>query len=43
MKYLHIMVEKGFSASATTATMFINFLSSNQTDNNIQELLKKST
>ena len=39
MKYLHIMVEKGFSANATIATMFINLLSSNQADNNIQELL----
>ena len=43
MKYLHMMVEKGFSANATIATMFINLLSSNQADNNIQELLKKST
>ena len=43
MKYLHIMVEKGFSANATTATMFIDLLSTKQVDKTIQELLKKPT
>ncbi|KAL4597154.1 hypothetical protein ACB092_12G215300 [Castanea dentata] len=40
-KYLKIMVDKGFSANATTATMFVDLLSSNQVDENIQELLPK--
>ena len=43
MKYLHMIVEKGFLANTTTTTMFINFLSSNQVDENIKELLKNST
>ena len=43
MKYLHMIVEKGFLANTTTTTMFINFLSSNQVDENIKELLKKYT
>ena len=38
-KYLKIMVDKGFSANATIATVFIDLLSSNQVDENIQELL----
>ena len=42
MKYLKMMVDKGFSANATTATMFIDLLSSNQVDENIRELLPKS-
>ena len=42
MKYLKMMVEKGFSANATTAAMFIDLLSSNQVDENIRELLPKS-
>ena len=37
-KYLQIMVDKGFSADATTASM----LSSNQVDKNIQEFLHAS-
>ena len=35
------MIDKGFSANATTATVFIDLLSSNQVDENIQELLPK--
>ncbi|XP_065626941.1 putative pentatricopeptide repeat-containing protein At1g12700, mitochondrial [Quercus suber] len=42
MKYLHIMVEKGFSANATTAATFFDLLSTNQADKNSQELLQKS-
>ena len=42
MKYLHIMVEK-VSVNATTASMFIDLLSTKQVDKNIQELLKKPT
>ena len=41
-KYLKIMVDKGFSANATTTTMFISLLLSNQVDENIRELLPKS-
>ena len=42
MKYLHIVVEKDFSANATTAAMFIDLLSTTQADKNIQELHQKS-
>jgi pentatricopeptide repeat protein len=41
MKYLQIMVDKGFSANVTTVAMLVDLLSSNQVDNNIQELLQK--
>ena len=41
MKYLKIMVDKGFSKNATVATMLVDLLSSNQVDKNIQELLHK--
>ena len=33
------MVDKGFSVDVTTATMFIDLLSSSQANRNIQELL----
>ena len=41
IKYLKMMVDKGFSANATTATLFIDLLLSNQVNENIQELLPK--
>ena len=41
MKYLKIMVDKGFSANATIATMLVDLLLSNQVDKNIQGLLHK--
>ena len=41
MKYLKIMVDKGFSKNATVATMLVDLLSSNQVDKNIQEFLQK--
>ena len=41
MKYLKIMVDKGFSTNATVATMLFGLLSSNQADKSIQELLHK--
>ena len=41
MKYLKIMVDKGFSANATVASMLSDMLSSNQVDKNIQEFLQK--
>ena len=37
------MVDKGFSANVTVATMFVDLLSSNQVHKNIQGLLQKST
>ena len=41
VKYLQIMVDKGFSANSTTATMLVGLLSSNQLDKSIQELFQK--
>ena len=41
MKYLKIMVDKGFSGNVTVATMLVDLLSSNKVDKNIQELLHK--
>ena len=41
IKYLKMMVDKGFSANATTAALFIDLLLSNQVNENIQELLPK--
>ena len=41
MKYIEIMVEKGFLANATVASMVVELLSSNQVDKNIQGLLQK--
>ena len=41
MKYLKMMVDKGFSANATTFALFTELLLSNQVDENIQELLPK--
>ena len=35
MKYLEIMVDKGFSANSTVASMLVDLLSSNQVDNDI--------
>ena len=35
IKYLEIMVDKGFSANATVASMFFDLLSSDQVDKNI--------
>ena len=40
-KYLKIMVDKGYSANATIATMLVDLLSSSQADKNIQELLQE--
>ena len=37
IKYLEIMVDEGFSANATVASMFFDFLSSNQVNKNIRE------
>ncbi|KAB1225457.1 Protein Rf1, mitochondrial [Morella rubra] len=36
-EYLQTMVDKGFSADATTATMFVNLLSADQPDKTVQE------
>ena len=36
-----MMVDKGFSANATTAALFIDLLLSNQVNENIQDLLPK--
>ena len=41
MKYLEIMVDKGFSTNATVTSMLFDLLSSNQVDKNIQEFLQK--
>ena len=41
IKYLEIMIDKGFSANATVASMLSDMLSSNQVDKNIQEFLQK--
>ena len=41
MKYLKIVVDKGFSANVIVATVLVDLLSSNQVDKNIQELLHK--
>jgi pentatricopeptide repeat protein len=42
VKYIKIMVDKGFSANATTATILINLLSTNQADKTLQEFFQKS-
>ena len=42
MKYLEIMVNKGFSANATTASMLVDLLSANSADKALQELLIKT-
>jgi hypothetical protein len=42
VKYLKIMVENGFSANATTATILINLLSTNQADETLQDIFQKS-
>nr|XP_023918814.1 pentatricopeptide repeat-containing protein At3g22470, mitochondrial-like [Quercus suber] len=41
IKHLKIMVDKGFLANSTIATMLVDLLSSSQVDKNIQELLLK--
>ena len=41
VKYLQIMVHKGFSANSITATMLVGLLSSNQVDKSIQGLFQK--
>ena len=41
-KYLQIMVDKGFSANATTASMLVDMVSPNQVDKNILEFLHAS-
>ena len=42
MKYLEIMVDKDFSANATTAFMLVDLLSANPADKALQELLIKT-
>ena len=41
MKYLEMMVDKGFSTNATVTSMLFDLLSSNQVDKSIQEFLQK--
>ena len=41
-KYLQIMVDKGFLANATTVSMLVDMVSSNQVDKNILEFLHAS-
>ena len=42
MELIKIMVDKGFSANATTASMLFDLLSANPADKALQELLTKS-
>jgi len=42
VKYIKMMVDKGFSANATTATILINLLSTNQADKTLQDFFLKS-
>ncbi|KAB1224501.1 hypothetical protein CJ030_MR2G016390 [Morella rubra] len=41
-KYLQMMLDKGFSADTTTATMFVDLLSADQPDKTVQEYFQKS-
>ncbi|GLT72712.1 hypothetical protein SLA2020_446200 [Shorea laevis] len=40
VKYLQMMLDKGFSASATTCTILIDLLSTNHADQTLQEFFK---
>ena len=42
MELIKIMVDKGFSANATTASMLVDLLSTNPVDKSLQELLIKT-
>jgi len=42
VKYIKMMVDKGFSANATTVTILINLLCTNQTDKTLQDFFQKS-
>jgi pentatricopeptide repeat protein len=42
VKYIKMMVDKGFSANATTETILINLLSTNHADKTLQEFFQKS-
>jgi pentatricopeptide repeat protein len=41
VKYIQMMYDKGFSASATTATISIDLLSTNQADKRLQDFFSK--
>ncbi|KAB1205009.1 hypothetical protein CJ030_MR7G008324 [Morella rubra] len=42
IEYLRMMLDKGFSADATTATMFVDLLTADQPDKIVQEYFQKS-
>ena len=42
IEYVQTMLDKGFSADATTATMFVDLLSADHPDKTVQEYFQKS-
>jgi pentatricopeptide repeat protein len=42
VKYIQMMVDKGFSANANTATILMDLLTTNQADKTLQDFFLKS-